>query len=227
MPDIVPLRRSALRRPLPSTGSLRVGSPASPVLRDAPIPCRPSRRTSLPSLGGTELRSLVRSRRRPNATAAGQGLWINRLAPRSGLVRRRQGLPGSWGTPCVHALLSDPGGDLCARPSRRFSAAFRYFHHVGSHDHPLRGSITRPAHSLSTLRRYGHPQPRKTRFRLLASFAGRDCLPAGFHRKVSERLHLFLPTQASPGAQKSGRGGEVRPYDDPSEVVRGAVLFIM
>ena len=110
MPGIVPLRRSAIQRPLPSTGSLRVGSPASPVLRDAPIPCRPSRRTSLPSLGGTELRSLVRSRRRPNATAAGQGLWINRLAPRSGLVRRRQGLPGSWGTPCVHALLSDPGG---------------------------------------------------------------------------------------------------------------------
>src|SRR6266699_622108 len=52
---IVPLRRSAIRRPLPSTGSRRVGSPASVVVRGAPTPCRPSRRTSLPSLGGTAL----------------------------------------------------------------------------------------------------------------------------------------------------------------------------
>jgi len=110
MPGIVPLRRSAIRRPLPSTGSLRVGSPASPVLRDAPIPCRPSRRTSLPSLGGTELRSLVRSRRRPNATAAGQGFgWPGdpsfRVSCGGGRASQVPGEPH-----CAHALLSDPGG---------------------------------------------------------------------------------------------------------------------
>src|SRR5438552_8184525 len=105
-----PSRRSAIRRPLPSTGSLRVGSPASPVLRDAPTPCRPSRRTSLPSLGGTDLRLLVRSRRRPSATAAGQGFGLPgdpsfRVSCGGGRASQVPGEPH-----CEHALLSDPGG---------------------------------------------------------------------------------------------------------------------
>ena len=63
----------------------RSSSPASKVVWDAPTPCRPSRRTSLPSLGGTT-----------PATA-----W------------RRQGLPGSWRTlTCTcHALR--PRWDRC------------------------------------------------------------------------------------------------------------------
>lgn len=65
----------------------------------------------------------------------------------------------------------------------------------------FRGSITRPAGSLSTLRRVGHPSPRKTRFWLLASFARRGWLPAGSHCEVSVRLcHRFLLAQALPGA---------------------------
>src|SRR6266516_3765905 len=74
MSAIVPFRRAAIRRPLPSTGSRRVGSPASTVVRGAPTPCRPSRRTSLPSLGGTALCARLslppateRSHRRPGA----------------------------------------------------------------------------------------------------------------------------------------------------------------
>src|SRR6516165_5519393 len=38
----------------------QVGSPGSTVLCDAPTPCRPSRRTSFPSLGDTIVSSPVR-----------------------------------------------------------------------------------------------------------------------------------------------------------------------
>src|SRR3954451_17433431 len=41
------------RHPLLSTGSRRACSPASAIIRDAPTPDRPSRRTSSPSLGDT------------------------------------------------------------------------------------------------------------------------------------------------------------------------------
>jgi hypothetical protein len=53
----------ATRHPLFSTGTRRACSPASTILRDAPTPYRPSRRTSFPSLGDTTRASLVRPRR--------------------------------------------------------------------------------------------------------------------------------------------------------------------
>ena len=42
-----------IRRPLPSTGSLRVGSPASSVILSAPTPCHPSPQASSPSPSDT------------------------------------------------------------------------------------------------------------------------------------------------------------------------------
>ena len=50
-----------------------------------------------------------------------------------------------------------PRWDLHARPLRHLGAAFRSFNGVGSHEQYFRGSVTRPARSLSTLRRRGHP----------------------------------------------------------------------
>ena len=47
IPVIVPSSDSIFRRPLPSTGSPRSGSPASSVLRGTPTSCRPSRLASL------------------------------------------------------------------------------------------------------------------------------------------------------------------------------------
>jgi len=49
------------RQRLSSTGFDRMRSPASSVLCAAPNPCRPSRRTSFPSLGGTTGAFLFRS----------------------------------------------------------------------------------------------------------------------------------------------------------------------
>ena len=66
----VSLQRFIRRRLLPSPGSLRDGSPGSAVLRDAPTPCRPSRRASFPSLGDTIVSSLVRPR---SASDVGRG----------------------------------------------------------------------------------------------------------------------------------------------------------
>ena len=43
---------------------------------------------------------------------------------------------------------------------------------------------------------------RKYAIRLLASFAGRDWLPAGFRAGFQRLLHLILPAQAWPGAPK-------------------------
>jgi len=167
MSGIVPLRRSAIRHPLPSTGSWRVSSPASPVLWDAPIPCRPSRRTSLPSLGGTALcaraslpSAAKRRHRRPGA------YWFSRLPLVPSTARRRQALPGSWGTPLCSCPALRPRWDLRARPLRRFDTAFRNLKNVGSHDTLDSEAQSHGLfHSLSTLRRQRRRCRRKTRFR--------------------------------------------------------------
>ena len=80
----------------------------------------------------------------------------------------RQGLPGSWGSLCGRAPLSDPGETRWSGQLRPSGAAFRSLERVGSRDCVVfRGSITRPAHSLSTLRRQGCP------------VTAQDSLPAG------------------------------------------------
>src|SRR5438445_2891394 len=207
MSGIVPLRRSAIRCPLPSTGSSRVSSPASPVLRGIPTACRPSRRASLPSLGGTALcaraslpSAAERSHRRPGAS-------FTRLSLVPVTARRRQALPGSWGTPLCTCPALRPRWDLHARPSRRFGAAFRHYYRVGSHHYHFRGSIARPAHSLSTLRNQGHPCPRKTRFRPLARLCRAGLLTRwvpsqGFRAAyISSSLPRLLLAHSSPGEQ--------------------------
>lgn len=50
----------------------------------------------------------------------------------------------------------------------------------------FRGSILQPAHSLSTLRRDGHPPPRKTRFRMGASRDRTGLEPAGLQMRFRE-----------------------------------------
>jgi hypothetical protein len=130
--------------------------------------------------------SAERCRRRP-------GVFITRLPLDPGLTRRRQGLPGSWGTHCVHALLSDPGGTSAPGHLGASVLPSAILTTSAPTTRIFRGSITRPTHSLSTLRHNGHPWPRKTCFRLLASFTGRDWLPAGLLCRVSELLTSHPP----------------------------------
>jgi hypothetical protein len=72
--------------------------------------------------------------------------------------RRRQGLPGSWVNPIVNMPCSSTPGDwiplgllsVPVLPSAALTTSAPLFR-------PIRGSLTRPAHSVSTLRSVGYP----------------------------------------------------------------------
>jgi hypothetical protein len=130
------------------------------------------------------LRSSLRSRRRPSATAAGQG-FLCPVTPRSGPVRRRQGLPGSWGTPLCACPALRPRWDLRARPSRRFGTAFRDLKRVGSHDHPF----SRLNHTACTLAVYASS--------LRSPIATQDSLPAAGQLCRAGLLTRWVPNRVS------------------------------
>ena len=111
----------------------------------------------------------------------------------------------------MHAPLHDPGGTVApdhralALPLQRDDVAFRYFDASAPTTHSFRGSITRPARSLSTLR--GPPSP-TVHARLASgwwsSLAGRESNALGpLVRFQPCPLHDILLTQAFPGAPKS------------------------
>ena len=66
--------------------------------------------------------------------------------------------PRFLGDPCVHAPLSDPGGPPSPGHYRTGDGVFRLADSVDSALRYSRGSITRPARSLWTLRSRGHPR---------------------------------------------------------------------
>jgi hypothetical protein len=94
------------RRALRSTGSLRLGSPDSSLLRRAPTPRHPSRRASLPSLGGTAAIQRPEVARSPkflgnprhtcpgSPTPAEPRELASGTSPYVALLRHR--LPGPW-----------------------------------------------------------------------------------------------------------------------------------
>jgi hypothetical protein len=111
------------------------------------------------------------------------------------------------GQPLVHMPCSStPEGPLESGHHDSRDAAFRVLDRVGSLIRKFRGSIARPAHSLSTLRRMGHP------------IATQDSLPAagqlcraGFNPlgSITRFPVAFWPSillvQALPGATKNFR----------------------
>ena len=102
-----------------------------------------------------------------------------------------QGLPGSWGTPCVHALLSDPGGTLQPGPVWLSDAAFRRRDSVGSRNETLSGLN----HTACTLAVYAsrHRSPCAAQDSLPA--AGQLCRAGLVTRRVpiGSFRHLCLP----------------------------------
>ena len=99
---------------LPSPGSARaIVPPLRRYYQGTAISCRPSRRTSFPSLGGTTGTRPFRSRRRGAWPASGLGL-VTRY-PRPGkLPWSRQDLPSSWGTPIPVCPCSSTPAGRCA-----------------------------------------------------------------------------------------------------------------
>jgi len=73
--------------------------------------------------------------------------------PPGSLLRKRWDLPGSWADPCVLAPLSDPGKTSVPDLLQHFGSADGYLDRAGSFlCRSFRGSITRLARPLSTLR---------------------------------------------------------------------------
>ena len=144
-PAIFPSGGSVSRRPLSSTGSSE---------------------GEFPRVAGTMRRSDSRPPIPPRFVS---------FAWRYATKARSTGPPRFLGSPRARAGLFDPGGTESVRPLRRFGAAFRLSHDVGPHDDVYFGA---QSHGPRTrcLRFAGRvaPPPRKTRFRLTASFAGRD-----------------------------------------------------
>src|SRR5690554_1886682 len=93
--------------------------------------------------------------------------------------RRASQVPGK--PLCRHALLFDPGSPFLPSHTAgsRGLPAFENCRQLPLS--PFRGSITRPIHSLSTLRSGGYPTPRKTRYRLVANLGRVGLSPTGFH----------------------------------------------
>jgi len=90
--------------------------------QSATTSCRPSRRTSLPSFGGTSVPLVVFAPRRTSAPPK-PGV-SHPVAPAGMLPRRRQDLPSSWGTPMsVRTCSVDAGRTARTRPLRCSSVA--------------------------------------------------------------------------------------------------------
>ena len=180
-------------------GVPRGGSPASKVLRDAPTPLHPSRRTSLPSLGGIPAAPAVRSRGRRVQPAA--GLELVTRGSRRDLPRRWRGLPGSWRTPVLVPCSPTPAGShapghcgAATRPSVTLRTSA-----------PAMMTISGLNHTARSLAVYAsQPGLPRHHARLASGYwpssAGRGWLPAGSQRKVS--ACGFPLSQAFPGALK-------------------------
>jgi len=196
---IFPSTGSMPWRPLPSTGSLRVRFPGllgtmgrSDFLLS--IPGGSLTRPPVPSS-----RRLFRSRHRPALPTTGLGFGHPAPLP-AFQVRRQQDLPSSRQILSMHALLtSDPGGTgapghsaLAMLPSAPDTASAPT--QIG-----FRGSITRPASSLSTLRSGGYPNATQDSLPGGGRPYPDGTRPAGSVRKVSETTtHLTSSLPPSP-----------------------------
>ena len=134
----------------------------------------------------------------PASGAPPTGLGFGLRSPDRSLARRRPGLPGPWGTLCVHALLSDPGEisvpglygtsmqpSALSTPSALATSDLTGFHPTAC-TLPVYASQPGSLPHHATLGSGGWP-----------TFAGRDWLPAGFPRRFqpSRTVHGVLLLQ--------------------------------
>jgi hypothetical protein len=186
------------RRPLPSPGSLQVRFPGlvGTMGRSDFLPSFPGGSLTRPPVPSS--RCLFRSRRWPALPAPGQGFGLPAPLP-AFQVRRQQDLPSSRQTLSMHALLtSDPGGNgapghsaLAMLPSAPDTAS-------APTNSRFRGSITRPASSLSTLRSGGYPNATQDSLPGGGQPYPGGTRPAGSVRKVSKTTHLTSSLPPSP-----------------------------
>jgi hypothetical protein len=188
IPAIFPSNGSIVRRPLPSTGSLRVGSPASAVLRGAPIPCGLSHRASLSFARRFHPRPSFAPPGSGRASPRGQGCSPGSPTGSGGGGRASQ-VPGDL------LLVSCPGlrprWDLRARPSSALRCCFPLCVRRQLPPLTFRGSIPRPDSSLSTLRSLGYPRSTQDSLPAGGLLCRAGFEPAGVLREVSSCLYLI------------------------------------
>ena len=157
----------------------------------------PSRRASLPSLGDTLRCACCFAPSGPGRPTAGLGFVI-RSPCRKDTQGDKQGLPGSRTTRYPYALFFDPGRTEHVRPLRRVDMApAMSTAKAPTNQSSFRGSIARLRDSLSTLRPMQLPAPdAKLASGRWPSATGRDWLPAGLLRKVSDDCHPPFPSFA-------------------------------
>ena len=173
---------------LPSTGFRRLVPRFHRYYQGAATSYRSSRRTSLPSLGGT-IRCTLVSFPQCGVRHRGPGDFActHRLPRPVDSVETAGSLTFPGNPHCAYALLSDPGRIVApTRPITMQRCSPRSNHDKGSHDYHFRGSITRPRHSLSTLRRVDHSTTRQDSLQAVGQTLPDGLSPAGFLRKVSE-----------------------------------------
>ena len=155
-----PPNGSTIRR-LASLHAVRAG-PVSTLQRyyqGATTSCRPSRRASLPSLGGTTRCVLRFAPTTSRRNGGGPGVLRVRRPPRNcRMIRwRRQDLPSSWETPSASVPCSSTPAGLHA-PDQNGAAARPPLRERRRLPHwDFRSSIAGPRCSLSTLRGVGYP----------------------------------------------------------------------
>ena len=130
--------------------------------------------TRLPAAGGARrapvLPAQANARGQFFVSPRGQFLVsLDTRCPRRVAVKERLSPPRFPDDPCVHALLSDPGGVSLSGRYNAETVAFRYLDYVGSADisiealsHSLHASCVRFAGGIA-------PAPRHTRFRWMAN----------------------------------------------------------
>ncbi len=185
--------------PFPPPGPFRSGSPASSVLpadsdprfRGGRLLASPPAPLRLLRSAGPPLAPPLRSPR-DERTPRGPGPFCAAPAPRLRRWRRRD-LPG-LGDPCTHAPLPDPGGAPAPDPFGTGVGVFRSTDGVDPARIYFRGSITRPARSLCTLRSRGHPRTTQHSVPAGASLGRSGLSPAGSHRRFPPCLSFYMPS---------------------------------
>ena len=120
------------------------------------------------------------------------------VAPAGSSLRKRQDLASSWGTPIVRSHMFSRRRQDCGHQTIAVAQRGpRYHKSEGSRErsfdaqeHGFRTGCLRFAERVARA-------PRQTRFRPLVRRYRAGFPPAGFHRKVSELLHLIPLSQAS------------------------------
>ena len=175
-----------------STGSARrARSPASPLLRLAPTPDpRPAQLDVLAALYHQRARGFAPCKHRDTALAGQEN--SGSASPRPRLLVEGIGPPRFLDNPNVSMPCSSTSAGQSAPgkhgASMQPSVASRT---SAPADTLFRGSITRPADSLSTLHPARCRTRRKTRFRLVANLCRVGVSPTGLHYAISAAFAAF------------------------------------